>query len=255
MTYLSIFLPLTSPVELFEDTMASLLRHQPEDSEIIAIHNGEYEDPHDLEYEGVKFLTRSENESTIDTILRGAAECDGSICHLLSCGTEVEEGWCDQPLELFQDPHTSSVSPWMVFEDEPDVIATLGIGHTRSFRPTLPGYDCDRNAVDDQRSRICGPSRWGAFYRTDLLELVGSSGWSPNDDLFDLQLALLFSGMGWLNRCAEDCIIRVEESIHLMGQVNAVTGSSLERTRCQFDRRWKGGWWGGLKTSLSGYAE
>ena len=55
MQRLSIIVPLMGDLKRFEDTLVSVLENQPEQSEVVVVLNGPYDDPYDLRSE-VKFV-------------------------------------------------------------------------------------------------------------------------------------------------------------------------------------------------------
>lgn len=237
MPHLSIIVRLTSDNNAFETTVASVLRHLPADSELVVIHDGNYGDPHDLEFEGVKFFEACHEESTIHSVLRASTLVDSDVIHVLECGTEVDEGWCEQPLDLLISPEVASVSPILAYEDRPAQIATLGIGYSRTFRPLLVGHDKMQHQVANEVRRITGPTRWAGFYRTELLSILHASEWQLNESAYDLQLALCFQKLGYQTRVAADCIISIDRAANLNRRVQSIGGDSLHEVFCQFHHR------------------
>ncbi len=251
MSHLSIILPLSSTLDAFEDTLASVLRHQPMESEIFVIHDGTYDDPHDLELEGVRFVERKSNESETDAVLRIADESGNEFVHILGSGTEVEEGWCEHALDFFEDTSVFSVSPVMVFENEPSRVATLGIGYSSVYRPLLVGHRQSQQSASKNVRRVAGPSRWGGFYRASLLTAIRESEWELIDEIFDLQLALCIEKLGYENRVAADSFIHLSDTIDLSGELKSISGASLFETLCQFSHSNRNnGFLGKLRSSV-----
>ena len=134
MARLSIVVPLKAGDTLaFEDTLASILRNQPEACQIVVVHDGAYFDPHDLKSIGVQVVHVSDARSYGELYFASLSHCSSSIVHWLRPGVMVDEGWCESAIEQFENGQVASVTPLIVSEAHPDRILTAG---TRSGRAT-----------------------------------------------------------------------------------------------------------------------
>ena len=78
----SIIVPFVQPLCSFDDTLASVLRYRPANSEVFVVHDGTYQDPHDLLDEVVMITAHDqiENSSCLDHFLSTAVDqAEGEI--------------------------------------------------------------------------------------------------------------------------------------------------------------------------------
>ena len=110
----SMILPILGDYDLFEDTVASVLRHRPAGTQIIVAHDGKYEDPYDLAGDQVEFVSINRRAKLIRLFNAGVKRATGDIVGFLRPGTELSEGWHQPVLETFSDPEIGSVAPVIV---------------------------------------------------------------------------------------------------------------------------------------------
>ena len=97
---LSIVVTFRSDHAAFESTLVSVLENRPQGCEIVVVHDGSYQDPFDLTDE-VRFAVASD-DSLLSLLRAGVAEARAPLVHVAADGVQVDAGWTDQPLELFQ---------------------------------------------------------------------------------------------------------------------------------------------------------
>ena len=85
--------------EHFEDTLASVLQHRPEDCEILVVHAESYDDPYDLGDE-VRFIAAPAGCSRAAQLNLGIRESRGEVVHWLAGGLTVEEDWAPRAVRL-----------------------------------------------------------------------------------------------------------------------------------------------------------
>ncbi len=100
MTRLSILIPCIQEAGCFEATLASVLRNRPEECEVLVVQSRSYDDPYDLKDE-VRFVQAPADGTLVDLVNFGINAAVGDIVHLLSCDTEVSEGWTRTGITAF----------------------------------------------------------------------------------------------------------------------------------------------------------
>ncbi len=209
MSQISILVPVLDNLAAFEDTLASILCHQPGNSELIVIHSGDYQDPYDLEYEGVKFLEGEPGEHWTQTMMQAAARLlDSQIVHTICPGVQVDEGWCDEAVQAFADARIAMASPVLVSESEPDFVVSIGVGRSASFRRKLVGENIKGAQLarlgHAVASEIVGPTSWCGFYRREILQAFWNSRWPLDCDVWDLDFGLCCQQLGLKNQILSD---------------------------------------------------
>ncbi len=204
MSQLSIVVPLLGAIPHFEDTLASVLRYRPANSQIIVPHNGSYADPYDLRGD-VDFLP-CPSARLIDFWNAALASAAGQFVCLFRPGISLDESWEDNVLDAMQNPRVASICPTIQFS-----------------KSQLFGIQIDtagtRHLVTGKRAgSTIGPSSYAAVYRNDAL------GWLPQldsnfDDCYlDGDIGLGLRELGF-EVVTTDWILQADEvAIHLENQ-------------------------------------
>jgi hypothetical protein len=193
-TRLSIVIPCLGPCEQFEETLASVLQHRPDHSEIIVPHSREYADPYKLQ--GEVAFSHIESSCLIDLLNDAIQDARGDVIHLLAAGTEVQDGWTHAALRHFADPRVAAVAPLVLRHAAPGRMETMGVSYARGGRRISVGRDLpipDHHALRDE---VLGPSLLAGFFCRDTLLAVGGLCREVGDDLADIDLALTFRDLG-----------------------------------------------------------
>lgn len=228
MARLSIVVPLkagdTSP---FEDTLASILRNQPAACQIVVVHDGAYLDPHDLKSIGVQVVHVADARSYSELYFASLSHCSSPIVHWLRPGVMVDEGWCESAIDQFENGQVASVTPLIVSEAHPDRILTAGLACGAGYRLKLVGTG-NRVQVGIRISPL-GPTAWAAFYRRSCLRLVSGQLSQSTAANFDLELALCFRALGWLNVVDVNSIVSMEHPEELVRSYQTISGVDTQR--------------------------
>lgn len=211
----------------FEDTLASVLRNRPARTQVIVVHDGAYPDCHDLPSMGVQIVRVAGAISFGELCFAALSHCTAPVVHWLRPGVAVDEGWCESPLDQFQNPQVASVTPLLVTEKFPDRILTVGITCGSSYRVKLVGTGS--RLQTQSRWFPMGPSAWAAFYRVSSLRTVVGPLTPLVSDNGDLEIALSFRAVGWLNVVDVNSIISMETSEQLVRDYQAIRGSQTQR--------------------------
>ena len=172
----------------FEDTLVSVLENRPEQSEVVVVSSGPYDDPYQLRGE-VQFVETPPGADLLDCFVRGAAASTGPVVHMLAAGFEATPGWADAALARFDEPRVAAVAPLVVDRGQPERILSAGLRWTAAgaIGRIAAGKRRDRFIANDRV--LCGPELATAFYRRDVLETVETL----QDDGSELATAMDFA--------------------------------------------------------------
>jgi hypothetical protein len=201
---LSILIPALGDGD-FEDTLASVLQHRPDDSEVIVAHARPYDDPYRLSGE-VCFVARPKARQKVDLLNAGFEAARSSIVHVVQCGLTVGEGWTESAVEHFADEQIASVAPVIIDADSPRRIVAAGQAYSSWGRVSAccAGRKLDRKLPS---SDIIGPTLAAGFYRRSWWRLIRWDE-SLGDDFADAHFNLTIAELGGQTALASDCILR-----------------------------------------------
>ncbi|MGI8978967.1 MAG: glycosyltransferase [Pirellulaceae bacterium] len=194
MTRLSIVIPCLGPSEQFEDTLASVLQHRPDRSEIIVAHRRAYSDPYHLRGEVV--FSHVESPSLVDLVNDAVQDARGEVIHVLASGTEVRDGWTHAALRHFADPRIAAVAPLVLRNAAPGRMETMGVSYSLGGGRISVGHNLaipDHHAFLDD---VLGPSLVAGFFSKDVLLALGGFCRDVGDELADVDLALSLRDLG-----------------------------------------------------------
>ncbi|WP_146454001.1 glycosyltransferase [Rubripirellula tenax] len=238
---LSIVVPVGCDAAAFEATLVSVLENQPDGSEVIVCHDGDYDDPFSLAGE-VRFVTAASND-LVDAVSAGATAAHGRFVHVLADGLRATDGWADSALEKFEHHDAGVVAP--VIRSGLDQVI-LGAGWHDSADRLCKANASGKRKVSAGRKNI-GAYLTASFWRRDLLRSLGKSC-----DLRDeLEACYAYEWMsrdaGW--RCVladESNVISDHDSIN--GDESSWSrGTRLRAIRSSFQT---GGWSKACKASM-----
>lgn len=234
----SIVVPLLGKNSSFEETLASVLRYRPDNTQVIVPHRGPYQDSYGLgkevEFVEAKSQSRSE-DGLIEMFNAGVKAARGKWIAFLRPGVQLTEKW-DEPVEAgFASADVASVTPIIVSASDPNRIITAGVQVGAGFARGLVGVD--QELAKKKRGLIAaGPTAWGAFYRRSLLVSLDECDVHLGSNYFDLDLALSFSSLDFGNVCAQNCVLTCSEaeSKELLEEASSQNGCSAGRAMIRF---------------------
>jgi len=202
---LSILIPALGDSVDFEDTLASVLQHRPDDSEVIVAHARPYDDPYRLSGE-VCFVARPQARQKVELLNAGFEAARSSIVHVVQCGLTVSEDWTESAIECFDAEQIASVAPLIIDADQPRRIVAAGQAYSSWGRVSTccAGRKFDRKLLS---SKIIGPTLAAGFYRRSWWRSVRWDE-SLGDDFADAHFNLTIAELGGQTTLASDCILR-----------------------------------------------
>jgi len=246
---LSILVPLSGPVPLFENTLASVLQNRPADCDVLVVHPESYDDPWEVMDE-VQLLETPVGVPLLEMLDASLPYVRGEFLHILQPGLEVTEGWADRALAAFGGgDDVVAVSPWLVEAANSRRLVARGVAFDRRGGRAVVGAGVDveragarlheqslRKSRGDARGtgeQVLGPTLRAGFYRTAPLAEIG--GWETSLGLewADVDLALSFADAGF--RCVESA-----DSV-ILGPAESTCVESPLRDAATFSERFAAG--------------
>ncbi|MFT5523190.1 MAG: cellulose synthase/poly-beta-1,6-N-acetylglucosamine synthase-like glycosyltransferase [Pirellulaceae bacterium] len=215
MAWLSVIIYDHGDTQQFENTLASVLQNMPEDSELIAVTRGDYEDPYGIG-DDVQFVAAAEKTRLTDALNSAIKASAGEIVHFLRAGYEVEENWTDSVDEHFDDFEVGSVSPLIISSEDKTLLASglrYGAGGARKIA------DGGQKIENAGRRPIVAPTLSAGFFRRSALDEAGGLQNVVGDSLADIDLGMTLKALGYTCVCDQESRVRT---------------SSLEETKQSF---------------------
>ena len=186
-----------------------MLENRPENSEVIVVHRGAYDDPYELRREVL--LVEHDTDATLSELLnRGLEVAGGEVLHLLACGATVAEGWAEHARSLLADDlRLGSVTPLLTDVQRPERLVNTGVafGATGGRQVVGRGRRTDRPAT-----HAWGPSLSAGFYRLGAVRDVG--GFADRlGDLVDVDVAASLRTAGYKTQVDRQTSIAMDASV------------------------------------------
>ena len=223
----SIVVPLVGDVNLFEQTLASLLRDLSSVTEVILVHDGTYEDPYSMGSEVTIIDAQSRRFASM--LNQAVAAATAELIAVVRPGVELPENWQSDIGPGFADEQVASVVPLIVPLSDPSEIVAAGLRTNYGFQRILEG-DGDKTA--DRvfgRLRPIGPTQWAAFYRRSTLELAGNFDTTVDDQYLDLDIALALKSLGYRSHFAAQCVATISRPALITKHADQPHGDSAQR--------------------------
>lgn len=195
MCRLSIITLFSGDVASFESTLASILRHRPDDCEVFVAQTATYEDQHGIDDEACFLDSLTEPVAALNDALE---HCRGEIAHILLPGAEVAEGWTKAAMSRFDDPQIGSAACLIKSESDATLGVSLGLSYSASGHRLETGKGAKTRKLRTQRvSKAIGPTLNGAFYRMTAIEDIGGFEPEIGAGYCDVDAALLLHEAGY----------------------------------------------------------
>ncbi len=118
---LSIIVPFQQDQAAFEETLLSILENRPDDCQVVAAHNGAYQDPFDLGDEVEFVVARS---SRLTDLVRDAFDhTTAPLVHVIGTGCTATENWLDSAVRRMEKKQVAAVAATVVKRDSGQVLS------------------------------------------------------------------------------------------------------------------------------------
>lgn len=186
MSSLSIVVPRLGSNDLFEHTLASILRYRMPHHQVVVVQSDLQADTYGLEDE-VDFIEVSGKPNLARYFNQMLEVVTGDAVNVIRPGVEVTHQWFAQGIRYFQTESIGSVAFSLVAANFRDEVVSCGLNTNRSMLP--------RHAKNPRKQPL-GPASWAGLYRRELLEAIGPFDESISNELFALDLALSIRSLG-----------------------------------------------------------
>ena len=203
---LSIIVPVLGPPAQMEETLVSVLENRPAGCEVLVVLNQPYDDPYELADE-VQFVEAPRGAGLAEAINSAIASTRAEIIHVLPCGVQATEGWCDKALAGFDDPKVAAVIPVLVDARDPSRIVSAGAVYGHSGRVRRLRESAERTDL------VADPDHAAAFYRKSALERVGRFSSRFGDRLSPVDLGLTLQEAGYRSTLSPSCRMLTAEPL------------------------------------------
>ena len=220
MSQFTVVIPFIGPAPAFDDTLASVLRSRPTNSQVIVVHDGTYSDPYQLGNE-VDFVRASKSNRLIAFWNAAIARTVGNLVVFLRPGVELDEGWDAECREAFADANTGCVSPKVIRADKACRVLAQGIVVDKFGTRKISGG----RAADE----IIGPTSFAAAYRTEALGWIDELDSNWQDEYLDAYLALALNRIGYRCELAENWLVAIDSINDISESNQAPHGFSAAR--------------------------
>lgn len=195
--------------QLLEETLVGVLQHRPDDSEVLVIHDGRYEDPYELAGE-VQFIEAEGIRTMAEAANLAMSHATGLVLHFLASGVLVDAQWTDVVLRGFEDANIVAATP-LLLEGKSQTVACLGVKLSGLQNRQLVGFG--QNGSDKSLSdlKIDGPNLVASFYRRSQLVSLGGFREEYGDEYADLDAALRLKSVGGEIMIAPSCVLHVSQ--------------------------------------------
>lgn len=219
----SILIPLQRDERLFEETLLSVLENRPDGVQVIAVHNGTYTNPFDLDDE-VDFAT-ARSSNLVDLIRDGLDHVQGPIVHLMGTGMRATTGWLDAGLDHFDEPDVGAVD--VMLDSRANTRAGWVSLQGRHAIPLRSGSPVSMKRIS--RRALRGIHLDAAFVRTSLLsELLEAIAPAMNDPVAcAFAFGCLMRRNEWSVSVASDSVVNSELSPEFDDVSDYARGESL----------------------------
>lgn len=206
MPRLTIIIPHRSSDEHLEATLVSVLENQPEESEVIVVHDGTYSDLYCIGDEAL--LIRGEPGASTTRLLNTAMQhANAPIISVVLDGVRVLPGWADGFDLAFEDPAVACLAV------NSDSVESRRAGITPVTRASAKSALSGRLDASFGSAQYAGPSLACGFYRRSSLDKLG--GWNERLSVAaaDVELAWLMQSVGVVCESASGLHFSVDEDV------------------------------------------
>jgi GT2 family glycosyltransferase len=209
---LSIIIPLLGDTKRLDDTLVSVLEHQPVNCEIIVVHSEPYEDPYQISSE-VRLVRAPIGADEAECLNLGLSVARSPVVHVLEPGVEVAAGWAEAALRHLSNAEVAAVATVVLDAHEPQRVLSAGLG----YRPEGIVWRLAAGSRPASLAKcvadLCGPDPTAAFYCRSALQAAGGFAAAADNDISGIELSLRLRLMGFRCALAPDCIVRTDAAL------------------------------------------
>ena len=228
----SIIVPFVQPYCSFDDTLASVLRYRPRNSIVVVVHDGTYQDPHDLSDEIELIIAAapaSRSSCLSDFLSAGVTQAEGQITVWIRPGVELDEGWESKLFVEFSDPFVASVSPIVFDRNAPTKVVAAGVAAERTGNRKISGVSQRVAKFRRNFEQPVGPTSWLAAWRTKTLQSILPLSDGLRDVYLDLEIGLSLNRAGFRTALSNSFVGLVDDPDLILGELGMPHGDCAQR--------------------------
>lgn len=231
---MTIVLPFQAEIQPFEDTLASVLRYLPARTQVVVVHDGQYQNPHGLEE--VDFVVSTSHATLGEQLGAALRVAEAPLIGLVRPGIQLDESWQESIFESFEDEQVASVSPAIVDVHSPNRLIAAGVEASRSLMRKLTGSSV-RLGRKAAKLRPLGPTTWAGFYRRRVLDLLGTPDGQLDSLYLDLDLAMGIRQLGMRCEFQQECILTADDGSVIVQEAAQPHGCAAARAKTRFGQQ------------------
>lgn len=231
---MTIILPFQAEIQPFEDTLASVLRYLPAQTQVVVVHDGSYQNPHDLDE--VDFVVSAAHATLGEQLGTALRVAEAPLIGVVRPGIEMDENWHESIFDAFEDRQVASVSPAIVDVHKPNRLVVSGVEASKSLMRKLNGVNV-RLGRKAAKLRPLGPTSWAAFYRRSVLDQLGTPDGQLESLYLDLDLALGVRQLGLRCEFLQDCVFTADDPSIVLQEAAQPHGCASARAKTRFGQR------------------
>ena len=239
MASFSIIVPFIGDDLDFENTLASVLRNNADQGEIIVVHDGTYEDVYGLEGE-VQFVATERRAQLIRMFNAGLRVSKNEFVLLIRPGMELPFNWEAIALESFEDPNVASIGPAIVAADGKSELLAAGVSAGLGNNRILAGRGVRLAPRNLRKLKPLGPTSWAAAFRRSALEQLGTPDETLDPVYLDLDLAMSLDALGYRTKFVSDLVVSTQRCRLIAHEAEAPHGCSAQRASSRYPEKRKG---------------
>jgi len=225
----SIIIPMVGRNQAFDDTLASVLRSQSDQCQIIVAHDGNYTDPYDLRRE-VTFVQSKDGSDALGPLLNEAIQA--ATCPLTAIvrpGTELPADWAESVANAFEDVSVGSVAVPVTGKEKTDRIVTGGVTVGTGQNRKLAGAGKRLKKRSVVKIRPLGPSLWAGFYRTSVLKTIAPLCEQMEASYLDADIAMAARSLNTRCRWLPEVVATIDEAKAITAEAGQPHGRAAQR--------------------------
>ena len=205
MSSLSIVVPRLGADLLFENTLGSILRYRMPHHQVIVVQSDLQADTYGLEGE-VQFVEVAGkpkiNAPRLNAYLnQGLKVARGDVINVIRPGIEVTHQWFAHGVRYLSHAEIGSAATSIAAANDRNEIVSCGLLTDLTMLP--------RHATDSIQ-RPFAASMWAAFYRREVLQLIGELDESISDEFCGLDMGLSLARLGLKCAVVTDRVLTIQ---------------------------------------------
>ncbi len=214
---LTVLVPHGGSDAAFEDSLASVLQHRGDETEVIVVHDGQYADPFDLAGE-VRFVDAG-TRRLVSQIALAADAAAGQFVAIVADGHRATANWSEAACEAMDDADVGCVAPLVRDAKTQHVIHAGWCSSIRSACQPIGQGQTD--ASFNSPNQPLGAFLTAAVYRRDLLRRLCRTYRGDDATEAAVTFGLTMAAARWQTQAVRACVLNAGPN-HSVATTNAI---------------------------------